>query len=135
MVQFRKASSTRINAFPVEGRVYFKHYFDDRGIFGELSAYYNGEQYRFEIPMDALTDVREFLQDEGFGLVVVSDPAEFAVVKRKYTKHPDSLFKNSVLMRQTSNYHVFLMKNQTSLEQALINGARRLTAVDIDFKF
>ena len=135
MSEFKKASTQRINGFPIGGRVYFKHYFDDRDIFSELSSYYNSSEYRFELPMDALPEVRGFLDDEGYGLVVVSEPREFAVVKRKFTEHPDSIFRNSVVMRDTSDFHVFLMKDRDAVEQALINGASRLSSTDLDIEF
>lgn len=135
MSEFRKASSTQINAFQIDARIFFKHYFEDSDVFSELRSYYNSNEYRFEVPIDALPNVRQYLQDEGFGLVVVSDPTEFAVVKRKFTEHPDFLFKNSVLMRNTRNHHVFLMKDQSSVEQAIVNGAKRLDSTDLDIEF
>lgn len=131
MTEFRRANTTRLNGFPVDGRVLFKQYFEDRDVFGELSSYYNGEAYRFEVPMADLPEVRELLEEAGFGLVVVSEPAEFGVAKRKYTHHPDVLFKSSVLSRNRGDYHCYLMKDRSAVEQALINGAVRLDSVAV----
>lgn len=56
-------------------------------------------------------------------------------VKRKYTDHPDVLFKASVLQRERADYNVFLMKDEISVEQAVNNGATRLADVDVTTDF
>jgi hypothetical protein len=122
----------RINAFEVDGTYLFKHYFDQDDVFTELRRYYNESEYRFEVPADALTEVQAFLEDCFVELAVVDDVEPFCVVKRKYTDHPDILFKASILERPQQDYNVFLMKDQLSVEQAVNNGARRITETDID---
>ena len=122
----------QINAFEIDGTYLFKHYFEQDDIFAQLRPYYNESDYRFEVPANALTEVQALLEDRFFELTVVDDVEPFCVVKRKYTDHPDVLFKASVVERTQQDYHVFLMKDQLSVEQAVNNGAIRLADADID---
>lgn len=122
----------QINAFEIDDTYLFKHYFDQDEIFSELRRYYNESDYRFEVPADALTEVQALLEDRFFELAVVDDVEPFCVVKRKYTDHPDVLFKASVLQRKKQDYTVFLMKDQLSVEQAVNNGATPLSETDIE---
>jgi hypothetical protein len=134
MAGFRKASTTRINAFPVGDGFYFKHYFDDSAVFRELAGYYNESEHRFELPTEAFPETRRFLEDEGYGLVPVTELEEFVVAKRKYTDHPDFLFRNAVLQRDSPDYNLFLMKDQSAVEQAIVNGAIPLTETNATFE-
>jgi hypothetical protein len=65
----------------------------------------------------------------------VDASAEFCVVYPKYTDHPDVLFKTAVLQRSKRDKHLFLLKDQLSVEQAVNNGATRLADTDLDTRF
>lgn len=124
----------RINAFEIDDTYLFKHYFDQDDVFAELRRYYNESEYRFEVPADALTEVQALLEDCFVELTVVDDVEPFCVVKCKYTDHPDVLFKASVLQREQSDYNVFLMTDQLSVEQAVNNGATRVADTNLEIE-
>lgn len=124
----------QINAFEIDGTYLFKHYFDQDEVFAELRRYYNESEYRFEVPAAALTEVQAFLEDCFVELAVVDDVEPFCDVKRKYTDHPDVLFKASVLEREKQDSTVFLMTDQLSVEQAVNNGATRVADTDLEIE-
>jgi len=124
----------RINLFAVDDRYLFKQYFEQDDVFAELRRYYNEDEYRFEVPKDAFSEVQELLREHFYDPVVVDDPEQFCVVYPKYADHPDVLFKASVLQRSTGDYHVFLMKDQLSVEQAVKNGGTRLVEADVEIR-
>jgi hypothetical protein len=126
---------TRINAFLINETYLFKHYFEQDEVFSQLRQYYNESDYRFEIPADDLPAVQELLDEHFFELTVVDDLEQFCVVKRKYTDHPNVLFKASVMKREHQDYNVFLMKDQLSVEQAVNNGATRLKDTDLNIDY
>lgn len=123
----------QITVFVIDDTYLFKHYFEQDTVFTELQRYYNEDDYRFEIPTNAFDEVQELLQEHFYDPVVVDEPAQFCVVHPKYADHPDVLFKASVLQRSNENYHVFLMKDQLSVEQAVNNGATQLADTDLEF--
>ena len=117
-----------VNAFPIDGTVLFKHYFDGDDVFARLRPYYNGNQYRFEVPVGEFDSLRRDLREHGYDVRLVDDPDEFYVLVRQYTAHPDGIFKDSVRHASTGGYNVFLMKDEAAVEAAVAGGARRLTA-------
>ena len=125
----------QVNLFRVEDRYLFKQYFDQDKVFTALRDYYNQDDYRFEVPPDAVEEVKQVLREHMFEPVVVDAPAEFCVVYPKYTDHPDVLFKTAVLQRSKRDKHLFLLKDQLSVEQAVNNGATRLADTDLDTRF
>ncbi|EMA39158.1 hypothetical protein [Halobiforma nitratireducens] len=125
----------QINVFAVGDRYLFKQYFDEDAVFDALRPYYNEDDYRFEVPEDAFADVQEILEDHFYEPVVIQDLEPFCVVHPKYTEHPSVLFKASVLQRSHGDRHVFLLKDQLSVEQAVNNGATALAETDIDDVF
>ena len=125
----------QVNLFRVEDRYLFKQYFDQDKVFTALRDYYNQDDYRFEVPPDAVEEVKQVLREHMFEPVVVDAPAEFCVVYPKYTDHPDVLFKAAVLQRSKRDKHLFLLKDQLSVEQAVNNGATRLADTDLDTRF
>lgn len=131
MAAFRRASHEPVNVFAVDGRYLFKQFFEEDEVFGQLSHYYNGQKYRFEVPPDEFEAVRTFLADHGYGLVVADVVEEFTVVVRKYTDHPNNIFKNSVAKQSIDDYNCFLMTDQSAVEQAVQEGATRLTETDL----
>ena len=118
--------------FLVDGTFYFKHYFDDE-LFGELSQFYNNEEYRFEVPRAAVDEVLDVLEAGGKQPARVDDPEEYVVVKQKYTNHPDVLFKRSVLQTDASGYNLFLMQDRSAVNAAITNGAAPLGETDLSF--
>ena len=125
----------QVNLFRVEDRYLFKQYFDQDKVFTALRDYYNQDDYRFEVPPDAVEEVKQVLREHMFEPVVVDAPAEFCVVYPKYTDHPDVLFKAAVLQRSKRDKHLFLLKDRLSVEQAVNNGAKRLADTDLDTRF
>ena len=125
----------QVNLFRVEDRYLFKQYFDQDAVFTALRDYYNQDDYRFEVPPDVVEEVKQVLRGHMFEPVVVDAPAEFCVVYPKYTDHPDVLFKAAVLQRSKRDKHLFLLKDQLSVEQAVNNGATRLADTDMETRF
>jgi hypothetical protein len=135
MAGFRRAGDERVNVFEVNETYLFKHYFDDEDVFDRLKQYYNNQQYRFEVPPDEFDDLRSFLAEHGYGLVVVDAIDEFAVVVEKYSAHPENIFKQSVIQRSANGYNCFLMTSQAAVEQAVHEGAALLTETDLSNPF
>lgn len=135
MAEFRRAGDEQVNVFEVDETYLFKHYFDGEDVFDRLKSYYNNQHYRFEVPAEAFEDLRSFLAEHGYGLVVVDAVGEFAVVVKKYTEHPENIFKQSVLHRSVDGYNAFLMTDQTAVDRATREGAIRLTNTDFENPF
>lgn len=134
MASATAAKEPTIPIFPVNGKYMFKHYFEERDLYNRLSQYYNSDKYRFEIPEAELEAVTSFLRENGKSIDVVEDFEEYVVVKKKYTKHPDLLFKGSVLQRSHSGHNLFLMKNHSAVNAAITNGAVPITRKGFSFK-
>jgi hypothetical protein len=124
-----------INIFKIDDTYLFKHYFEQEDLFQALRPYYNEDDYRFKVPREAFNEVQELLRDHFYEPTVVDDPEPFCVVHPKYSKHADVLFKASVLQRSHGDHHVFLMKDQVSVEQAVNRGAELLAEKDLEFSF
>lgn len=131
MAAFCRGGEERVNVFEVDERYLFKHYFDNEEVFDRLKHYYNNQHYRFEVPPDEFTQLRSFLSDQGYGLVIIDTIEEFIVVVQKYTTHPDNIFKQSVIQRSVSNYNCFLLTDQAAVEQATRDHATRLIDTDL----
>ena len=135
MASFRRAGDERVNVFEVDELYLFKHYFDSDEVFDRLKQYYNNQHYRFEVPPDDFEALRSFLGEHGYGLVVVSAIDEFVVVVEKYTSHPENIFKQSVMQRSVDGHNCFLMTDQAAVEQAVHDGATRLTETELSTPF
>lgn len=131
MAAFRRGGDERVNVFEVNERYLFKHYFENEEVFDRLKQYYNNQHYRFEVPPDEFYQLRSFLSDQGYGLVIVDTIEEFVVVVRKYTTHPENIFKQSVIQRSVDNYNCFLLTDQAAVEQATRDHATRLTETEL----
>ncbi|MFC6616088.1 hypothetical protein ACFQAS_14320 [Halopenitus salinus] len=131
MAESRRAGDERVNVFVVDDVHLFKHFFEDEAVFDRLKRYYNNHQYRFEVPANEYDELREFLEDHGYGLVGVDVIEEFVVVVKKYTDHPDNIFKESVVQRTVNGYNCFLMTDQSAVENAVQQGAIRLRQTDL----
>lgn len=116
----------RVNAFHVGDSYLFRHYFDGEAVFARLRQYYDPGQYRFAVPTQRFDGIRRFLADYGYVLEPVVRPEDFAVVVRKYTAHPDGIFKQSVLQQDHGDYTLFLLKDARAVNRAVAGGATRL---------
>jgi hypothetical protein len=123
-----------IPVFAINGKYLFKHYFEDKDLFSRLSQFYNSEKYRFEVPEDEVDAVISFLQDNGKSIEVVEDLDEYVVAKKKYTNHPDLLFKESVYQKSHSGHNLFLMKNHSAVTAAITNGAAPIARKEFSFE-
>lgn len=126
MASFRRAGDERVNVFAVDERYLFKHYFDGDAVFARLQRYYDNQQYRFEVPAEAFEDLREYLADHGYALVVVDAVEAFVVVVQQYTAHPENIFKASVAQRTVDGYNCFLLTDEDAVIHAVADGAVRL---------
>ncbi|MFB6137428.1 MAG: hypothetical protein ABEJ42_03675 [Halobacteriaceae archaeon] len=131
MGEFRRASTERVNVFPDGDRLVFKQYFEEDAVFDRLRRYYNGDEYRFEVPPEDFDGVEHFLERHGYGLVVVEDVTPFTVVVRKYTDHPEDIFRNAVLHRSEPRHNLFVMRDRAAVEQATLQGAVPLAEADL----
>jgi len=131
MADFRRASRERINVFRIDETHLFKHYVSEEA-FAEIDRYYEEYDYRFEVPADRFAYVREILEAHDYAPVVIEDPEPFAVVKRKYTNHPDALFKDAVYQRGLGKFNCFVMKTREAAERAVERGARPLAEMDLE---
>lgn len=135
MGESRRATTEQVNVFRVEEDYLFKHYFDGEAVFDRLKWYYNNQQYRFEVPPDEFEELQSFLEEQGYTLEVVDALDRFAVVVRKYTAHPENIFKESVIQRTADGYNAFLMTDQIAVAQAVSDGATRLVDTDLSNPF
>ena len=117
----------KINIFKI-GKLYcFKHYFNDRDVFRELSKYYNEEKYRFECgTAGERNKIIKYLWKVGFDAYLVEDMSEY-ILKIDRTKRYAPILKNSIEQKETGNDRMFLMKDMISAELAIEHGAERYT--------
>lgn len=118
-----QGANNQINVFLIEQAFVFKHYFDGEEIFNRLKQYYNNNQYRFEVPIEDFESIKTFLEDRSYELIIIDSIEEYLVVVKKYTAHPDNIFKSSLDQRSINEYNCFLMKDNRSVERAITNGA------------
>ena len=130
-----QSTDERVNVFGVGERYLFKHYFEGDAVFTRLKRYYNNQQYRFEVPVESFDEVRAFLSEHDYDLVVVDDLDRFVVVVEKYTHHPENIFKSSVMQRGDASHNFFLLKDQAAVEQTTYGGATRLVDTDLESPF
>ena len=123
-----RAAPERVNAFPTANHVLLKHYFDGEAVFERLRPFYNGNEYRFEVPVGAFDSLRRDLLEAGYELRVVDRPERYYVVVRQYSAHPDGIFKRSVRHEAVDGYHAFLMTDLEAVDAMVARGAERLAA-------
>lgn len=120
-----------INVFEVNDTYLFKQYFDNSDVFDELRQYYNQDAYRFELPDQAtVQQVDATLADYFYTLDVVDDIEAYCVVVERGKDYSDIL-RNAVVQFDRRQHHVFLMKDQLSVDQAVEHGATPLEQTDI----
>lgn len=130
-----RTAREQVNVFRIEETYLFKHYFDGEEVFARLKPYYNNQQYRFEVPSGEFEEVRSFLDEHGYDLVVVDAIEKFAVVVEQYTAHPENVFKESVIQRSADGHNCFLMTDQYAVARAVAEGATRLPDTDLPNPF
>jgi len=130
-----RPTDEQVNVFEVDETYLFKHYFDGDDVFGRLRQFYNQHQYRFEVPPDEFDDLRAFLADHGYELVVAEPIAKYVVVVEQYTAHPESIFEDSVIQRTSDQYNCFLLTDQYAVAGAVAEGATRLSDTDLSNPF
>lgn len=113
---------TTIPAFEIDDTYWFTYFFEEQELFGKLRQYYNGEQYRFEVPVDDLEDVKEILDQFYYELDPVGDLEAYCVVKEQYTKHAP-IMKQSVDHWTREGHHFFLMKDRQAVDFVVEQGA------------
>ncbi|NHN60958.1 MULTISPECIES: hypothetical protein [Halorussus] len=122
----RSDGAVPVNAFHVGDSYLFKHYFEGEAVFDRLRRYYDNTQYRFAVPTEEFDGVRRFLADRGYALDPVTSLDDYAVVVRKYTAHPDDIFKTSVLQRSHGDYNLFVLTDENAVAEAVADGGTRL---------
>lgn len=121
----------RVNGFPIDDSVLFKHYFEGEAVFDRLRPYYNANQYRFEVPAGAFDSLRRSLREHGYDVRPVDRPRDFYVAVPQYSEHPDGIFKDSVHHQSTRGYNCFLMRDRRAVETAVAGGAERLASTSL----
>jgi len=120
-----------VNAYRIEDTYYFRHYFEEDGVFEKLRPHYQRYDYRFEVPANRFPEIKDFLEGRGYHLREVEDPESLAVVVRKFTDHPDVVFDESVIQTGVKRFNVFLMKDHATADRAIAAGARPLSDTDL----
>lgn len=108
--------------FEVDGVYHFKYFFEAETAFEALKAFYNHEQYRFEVPVDEFEAVEAALEAHYYEPVAVEDLEAFCVVIDRYEPHADVL-RNAVLTWDRRGHRFFVMKDPAAVELALEQGA------------
>lgn len=97
----------------------FKHFFDDKTIFKALAENYNEDKFRFDFKtFGARNQALKILERAGFDYELVEDLRPFVVKISRYSKYAP-LLKNSISFIETADWRIFLMKDSTSVEEAL----------------
>ena len=114
---------TAITVFRI-GRIWaFKHFFGDKETFKLLADHYSRDNYRFEFLTEHERDEAfKIMMDRGFDFHVVEDLAGYVVSLDKSSKYA-AVLKNSVEYVETNEERVFLMKDLSTVEEALEFGA------------
>jgi hypothetical protein len=123
----------KVNIFKI-GKLYcFKQYLDDRELFDELSKYYNEKNYRFECgTMGERNKIMKLLWSKGFDPFPVDDLQSYLMKIDRFKKYGDIL-KNSIENTEIGSDRIFVMKDMFSVEQALEDGAEKVTEeIDVE---
>lgn len=131
MAEFHRAGRERVNVFPVGEAYLFRHYLSEDA-FAELRRYYERYEYRFSVPAGRFDAVAATLERHGYEPVVVDSFEPYAVVKRKYSNHPDVLFSAAVFHRSVGRFNCFVLKDRESVERAVRGGATPIAEADVE---
>lgn len=124
-----------VNAFRFDDRYLFKHYFDGEEVFDRLKPFYDAQEYRFDVPAHRFEPMQVFLGEHGYDLREVEEPETYVVAVKKYTDHPEGIFKNAVFQWYGEDHHCFLLRDQRAVAEAVREGALWLpeTAITVTF--
>ncbi len=112
-----------INIFKLSGGYYFKHFFDDPGLFRELEPFYEKQRYRFKMAtVGERNKVMKMLDMKGYDPTLIEDPAFYTVEIDKHQNYGE-LLKNSVESYPLRDKVVLIMKDRVWVEQAVAMGA------------
>ena len=117
----------KINIFKIGSMWCFKYYFGDREIFMGLADYYNRPKYRFELKnVEERNKVLKYLKEKGFDPVPVEDTSDYTVKIDRFKKYA-SILRNSIDSSEREKERVFIMKDLASVEEAIANGAKKIS--------
>jgi len=119
-----------ITAFEFEQKYLFKQYFDKNDLFQKLEQYYNSDKFRFEVPEEDLSKVRQILDNFFYKLKTTDDLINYCVVLEKRADSSDIL-KNSIANQRKGDYQIHLMKDEISVRQTIEKEAIRLEEADL----
>ena len=107
------------------GRLWvFKHFFDNKETFKALAESYNEDKFRFEFKsFGERNNALKILERAGFDYELVEDLRPFVVKLSSYSKYAP-LLKNAIAYMETSDWRIFLMKDLSSVEEAVRMGAK-----------
>ena len=110
----------------------FKHFFDDTESFRELADYYDKDGYRFVLKTPGERNlVQKLLEQRGFDVEMVENSRGYVVKLDRKSRYAGVL-KNSLAQIETPEWRIFLMKDQSTVKEALRQGAK-LVEVDVQF--
>ncbi len=99
--------------------------FDNKETFMALADSYNKDNFRFEFKsFGERNNALKILERAGFDYELVEDLRPFVVKLSRYSKYAP-LLKNSIAYMETSDWRIFLMKDLSSVEEALRIGAEK----------
>jgi hypothetical protein len=92
-------------------------------MFKALADFYNKDQFRFEFKtFGERNNALKILERTGFDYELVEDLRPYAVKLFRYSKYAP-LLENSISHMETSDWRIFLMKDQAAVEEATRMGA------------
>jgi hypothetical protein len=108
----------RITLFKLGKLWVFKHFFEDKEMFEALAEFYNEDKFRFEFKtFGERNNALKILERAGFDYELVEDLRPFVVKLSRYSKYAP-LLKNSISYMETSDWRIFLKKDQAAVEEA-----------------
>lgn len=123
----------QITAFEFGQTFLFKQSFDQDDLFQQLDGYYNPDKYRFEVPEEKLSEVRQILDSFFYELEVADQPRKYCAVQNKEVDSSDIL-RNSVAHQRRGSYDIFLLKDEISVRQAIEKGATPPEKTDLSME-
>ncbi|MCW3141605.1 MAG: hypothetical protein N2V72_05445 [Methanophagales archaeon] len=115
----------KINIFKIGDLWCFKYFFSGGEMFSKLNKYYDKSKYRFEVKtLNDLKKVMEYLEYGGFDVTLIKDSSIYTVRISKYNKYKPIL-KNSIESYERGRDRIFIMKDLTSVNDAIKEGATK----------
>jgi hypothetical protein len=115
----------KLNIFKLGNLWCFKYFFDDMELFKELSEYYNQEKYRFELgTVGERNKIMKYLEEKGFEPVLIEDTSDYTVKIGMFKKYA-TILKNSIDYDEKGKERIFILKDLTSVEEAIEKGAEK----------